>query len=178
MNALLETLGPADPDRVLAQSLTPVGCPDTLPSSWTGTAAGPPTPSAAGSRTQGRCRAGARDGGNLPAPGHPALTLYAFSGGEWKRPRGEVDTLWRLLRIYLRRELPSLMRNRVRLIAIGRLDALPNPPCRNAGTRRVHRLQSRIAGEPWPSTTRARGTRHAFKRPASTGPAPTAAWTG
>src|SRR5436309_12381869 len=40
-----------------------------------------------------------------------ALTLYAFSTENWKRPRTEVDTLWRLLRIYLRRELPEIMRN-------------------------------------------------------------------
>ena len=35
-----------------------------------------------------------------------ALTLYAFSVENWKRPRAEVETLWRLLRIYLRSELP------------------------------------------------------------------------
>jgi undecaprenyl diphosphate synthase len=55
------------------------------------------------------------------------LTLYAFSVENWKRPRSEVDMLWRLLRVYLRRELADLMRNGVRLIAIGRLDALPAP---------------------------------------------------
>ena len=27
-----------------------------------------------------------------------ALTLYAFSVENWKRPRHEVETLWRLLR--------------------------------------------------------------------------------
>ncbi len=57
--------------------------------------------------------------------GIQALTLYAFSMENWKRPRQEVDTLWRLLRIYIRREVPTLMRNNVRLKAIGRLDALP-----------------------------------------------------
>jgi len=54
-----------------------------------------------------------------------ALTLYAFSVENWKRPRPEVQTLWRLLRIYIRREVPSLMENGVRLKAIGRLDELP-----------------------------------------------------
>ena len=43
----------------------------------------------------------------------------------WKRPRSEVDTLWRLLRVYIRKELPSLQKNNVRLKAIGRLEALP-----------------------------------------------------
>ena len=53
------------------------------------------------------------------------LTLYAFSVENWKRPRHEVETLWRLLRIYMRSELPNLMRNNIRLAAIGRLSALP-----------------------------------------------------
>jgi undecaprenyl diphosphate synthase len=53
------------------------------------------------------------------------LTLYAFSVENWKRPRGEVETLWRLLRHYLRQELPRLMRNQIRLNVIGRIDSLP-----------------------------------------------------
>ena len=54
-----------------------------------------------------------------------ALTLYAFSMENWKRPRAEVETLWRLLRIYLGSELPLMMRHDIRFGAIGRLDALP-----------------------------------------------------
>ncbi len=57
--------------------------------------------------------------------GITALTLYAFSVENWKRPRHEVETLWRLLRFYLRRELPELMEHNIRLAAIGRLEALP-----------------------------------------------------
>jgi undecaprenyl diphosphate synthase len=53
------------------------------------------------------------------------LTLYAFSVENWKRPRAEVETLWRLLRYYLKQELPDLQKNDIRLQAIGRLDALP-----------------------------------------------------
>src|SRR6201996_8419450 len=56
--------------------------------------------------------------------GLEALTLYAFSVENWKRPRLEIDGLWRLLRLYLRRELNELMRNDIRLVAIGRLDML------------------------------------------------------
>jgi undecaprenyl diphosphate synthase len=59
--------------------------------------------------------------------GIQALTLYAFSVENWKRPRAEVDTLWRLLRIYLRREIQELMENDIQLRAMGRLDALPAP---------------------------------------------------
>jgi undecaprenyl diphosphate synthase len=57
--------------------------------------------------------------------GLEALTLYAFSVENWKRPQHEVDGLWRLLRYYLRRELNSLMRNDIQLVAIGRLESLP-----------------------------------------------------
>jgi undecaprenyl diphosphate synthase len=57
--------------------------------------------------------------------GIQALTLYAFSAENWKRPRTEVDTLWRLLRVYLRRELPEILSNGVRFTCMGRLDGLP-----------------------------------------------------
>ena len=57
--------------------------------------------------------------------GVKVLTLYAFSVENWKRPRHEVQTLWRLLRYYLQQELPDLQKNDIRLQAIGRLDALP-----------------------------------------------------
>jgi undecaprenyl diphosphate synthase len=54
-----------------------------------------------------------------------ALTLYAFSVENWKRPRMEVDTLWRLLRVYLRSELALMMRHDIRFTAMGRLEELP-----------------------------------------------------
>ncbi len=58
--------------------------------------------------------------------GIPALTLYAFSAENWKRPRTEVELLWRLLRYYLRREIDDLQRNNIRLQSIGRTEALPD----------------------------------------------------
>src|SRR5581483_11931360 len=58
--------------------------------------------------------------------GLEALTLYAFSVENWKRPRHEIEGLWRLLRFYLRRELPNLMQNDIQLVAIGRLESLPD----------------------------------------------------
>src|SRR6267378_4242136 len=41
----------------------------------------------------------------------PALTLYAFSMENWRRPKAEIDFLMRLLREYLRKELPVIHRN-------------------------------------------------------------------
>src|SRR3954463_3833252 len=54
----------------------------------------------------------------------PALTLYAFSVENWKRPRTEVSTLMSLLKEYLARELETLCKNNIRLRTIGRTDEL------------------------------------------------------
>lgn len=54
-----------------------------------------------------------------------ALTLYAFSVENWKRPRAEVDMLWRLLRVFLKKELDTLQENNISLQGIGRLEFLP-----------------------------------------------------
>ena len=57
--------------------------------------------------------------------GVQSLTLYAFSVENWRRPPAEVQTLMRLLRVFLWRERRTLMDNGVRLRCIGRLDDLP-----------------------------------------------------
>ncbi len=56
----------------------------------------------------------------------PCLTLYAFSLENWRRPQAEVDFLMRLLREYLKRELPSIHKNNIRLLIIGRSEQLPD----------------------------------------------------
>src|SRR5690349_13971839 len=53
-----------------------------------------------------------------------ALTLYAFSTENWKRPRLEVDALMRMLRRYIRLELDEINRQNIRFQAIGRTDSL------------------------------------------------------
>jgi undecaprenyl diphosphate synthase len=53
-----------------------------------------------------------------------ALTLYAFSTENWKRPRLEVDALMRMLRRYLRLELDEIDRQKIRFQAIGRIEGL------------------------------------------------------
>ncbi|NLP18303.1 MAG: isoprenyl transferase [Firmicutes bacterium] len=58
--------------------------------------------------------------------GIKGLTLYAFSTENWRRPREEVDFLMALPQVYLKRELPELMRNNVKLCFSGRLHKLPD----------------------------------------------------
>ena len=53
-----------------------------------------------------------------------ALTLYAFSTENWKRPRYEIDALMRMLRRYLRIELDEIDRQNIRFQAIGRISEL------------------------------------------------------
>src|SRR6185295_6809402 len=57
--------------------------------------------------------------------GLEALTLYAFSTENWKRPRREISLLMRLLRQYLRNEVAELLQNNVRLQTIGNREDLP-----------------------------------------------------
>jgi undecaprenyl diphosphate synthase len=58
--------------------------------------------------------------------GVQALTLYAFSAENWQRPDQEVDALMSLLAEFLESERAEMMRNGIRLNAIGELDRLPD----------------------------------------------------
>ncbi|MEK7404320.1 MAG: di-trans,poly-cis-decaprenylcistransferase [Acidobacteriota bacterium] len=59
-----------------------------------------------------------------PPLGIRTLTLYAFSSDNWQRPAGEVATLMRLFRDYLRKETAACLKHGVRLSVIGRRDRL------------------------------------------------------
>jgi undecaprenyl diphosphate synthase len=58
--------------------------------------------------------------------GIESLTLYSFSTDNWKRPRAEVDSLMHLYARYLVEIRPTLMKNNVKLIHLGRLAELPS----------------------------------------------------
>jgi undecaprenyl diphosphate synthase len=53
-----------------------------------------------------------------------ALTLYAFSVENWRRPKTEIDFLMQLLREYLKREMPLLQKNEIRMRFLGRIEEL------------------------------------------------------
>lgn len=54
------------------------------------------------------------------------LTLYAFSTENWSRPAHEVTALMQLLVHTIRKETPTLLKNSIRLQAIGQIESLPN----------------------------------------------------
>ncbi|MBT9394068.1 isoprenyl transferase [Hymenobacter sp. NST-14] len=53
------------------------------------------------------------------------LTLYAFSTENWARPAHEVMALMQLLVHTIRKETPTLLKNSIRLQAIGQISNLP-----------------------------------------------------
>jgi undecaprenyl diphosphate synthase len=126
MKALLDSLEPASRDFALACSLDPARLPAHIGIIMDGNGRW------ANRRLLPRV-AGHRAGVDsvrmtvetCAMAGIEVLTLYAFSIENWKRPRAEVETLWRLLHFYLGQELDRLCNNNVKLKAIGRVDALP-----------------------------------------------------
>jgi len=70
-----------------------------------------------------------------------ALTLYAFSTENWKRPRLEVDALMRMLKRYLRLELEAIHRQNIRFQPIGRIEGL-----RESVRRELERAVEQTAG--------------------------------
>ena len=59
-----------------------------------------------------------------PSLGIGALTLFAFSSDNWRRPQSEVGGLMALLAEYMERETPRAVENGIRLQALGRRDRL------------------------------------------------------
>ncbi|HOG01499.1 MAG: Ditrans,polycis-undecaprenyl-diphosphate synthase ((2E,6E)-farnesyl-diphosphate specific) [Firmicutes bacterium ADurb.Bin248] len=57
--------------------------------------------------------------------GIEALSLYAFSTENWKRPRVEVETLFAIFMDYFNAEVEALHQNGVRITAMGDLEGLP-----------------------------------------------------
>ncbi len=54
------------------------------------------------------------------------LTLYAFSTENWKRPKYEVDALFKLLENYIDSQTDILIKNDIRLSVVGRIEGLPD----------------------------------------------------
>src|SRR5260370_13287136 len=64
---------------------------------------------------------------HAPDAGISHLTLYAFSSDNWRRPVAEVQSIFGLLRAFLRLETERMRERGARLQVIGRRDRLPTP---------------------------------------------------
>ena len=53
-----------------------------------------------------------------------AVTLYAFSTENWKRPEDEVSGLMQMLKFYLKKELKTVHENNIKFQAIGKIEGL------------------------------------------------------
>jgi len=60
-----------------------------------------------------------------PEIGVTALSLFAFSSANWRRPGAEIEALMALLRTYIVTDGARLAREGVRLVMLGRRDRLP-----------------------------------------------------
>ncbi|MDY6843229.1 MAG: isoprenyl transferase [Thermodesulfobacteriota bacterium] len=54
------------------------------------------------------------------------LTLFAFSSENWNRPEKEINELMKLLKEFVVSEVPEMLKNDIRLHAIGEIEKLPS----------------------------------------------------
>lgn len=55
------------------------------------------------------------------------MTLYVFSTENWHRERGELIGLMWLFETYIRKQIPEMLKNRIRFKTIGDIDKFPEP---------------------------------------------------
>ena len=87
---------------------------------------------------------------HAPDVGIRCLTVYAFSSDNWRRPVAEVESIFWLLRAFLRLETERLRQRGARLQVIGRRDRLATSVLREIekaerATAAGHRLHLRVA---------------------------------
>ena len=55
----------------------------------------------------------------------PVITFYVFSTENWKRPKSEINYLFRLINVYFLKELKNIIKNNIRINIIGKKNDLP-----------------------------------------------------
>ena len=53
------------------------------------------------------------------------LTLFVFSTENWKRPRNEINYLFKLLNLYIKREINNLIKKNIKIKTIGNIKSFP-----------------------------------------------------
>ena len=55
----------------------------------------------------------------------PIISFYVFSTENWKRPKSEIKYLFNLIKIYFKKEINNLIKNKIKIHISGRLKDLP-----------------------------------------------------
>tara|TARA_B100000780_G_scaffold265554_1_gene221049 strand:+ start:1010 stop:1684 length:675 start_codon:yes stop_codon:yes gene_type:complete len=55
----------------------------------------------------------------------PIISFYVFSSENWKRPKSEVNYLFNLIKIYFKKEINSIIKNKIKINILGRTKNLP-----------------------------------------------------
>jgi undecaprenyl diphosphate synthase len=72
--------------------------------------------------------------------GIKALSVYAFSTENWKRPMQEINALFSLLTEYFEKEIDELNANKVKIIVLGDLSPMPEK-VKNAMNKAMERTK-------------------------------------
>ena len=54
----------------------------------------------------------------------PIISFYVFSSENWKRPKSEVNYLFNLIKIYFKKEINNIVKNKIRINILGRTKTL------------------------------------------------------
>ena len=55
----------------------------------------------------------------------PIISFYVFSTENWKRPKKEINYLFKLINLYFKKELKNIIKNNIKINVIGRINTLP-----------------------------------------------------
>ena len=55
----------------------------------------------------------------------PIVTFYVFSSENWKRPKSEINYLFSLIKIYFKKEINNIIKNKIKINILGRKNDLP-----------------------------------------------------
>ena len=55
----------------------------------------------------------------------PIISFYVFSTENWKRPKGEIKYLFKLIDIYFNKEINNIIKNNIKIVISGRINKLP-----------------------------------------------------
>ena len=55
----------------------------------------------------------------------PIVTFYVFSTENWKRPKSEINFLFKLIKTYFEREMKDVMKNKIKINFLGKISNIP-----------------------------------------------------